>query len=153
MESKIKRQSVQIRFNDVDIVGHVNNAVYLEYFDHAKMTFFNEVLGNKADWNKTGFVLAHISVDYHKPVFLDDKVEIHTRLSHIGNKSLNLIQEVIDPLNSEIKCTSNSVMVCFDYIQKEPIVLPASWKKCLEPMQVILSGSYSVFQKINNTLS
>jgi acyl-CoA thioester hydrolase len=40
---------VEVRFNDVDGMGHVNNALYLTYLEHARMRFFTEVAGSKSE--------------------------------------------------------------------------------------------------------
>ena len=34
---------VQIRFNDIDMLGHVNNTVYFSFFDLGKARYFEEV--------------------------------------------------------------------------------------------------------------
>lgn len=39
---------VQIRYTDLDLQGHVNNSVYLNFFDLAKIDYFNRVKG--ATW-------------------------------------------------------------------------------------------------------
>ena len=65
LPSKIKHiTAIQIRFNDIDIAGHINNAIYMEYSDLAKMHYFNEVFKNTINWKEKGFVLAHFSLDY-----------------------------------------------------------------------------------------
>jgi acyl-CoA thioester hydrolase len=52
---------VQIRFADVDKLGHVNNAVYLSYIEVARMDFFKEA-GGKIDWNKKGVIVGRIEI-------------------------------------------------------------------------------------------
>lgn len=125
--------TIQIRFSDVDLMGHVNNATYLQYFELARMDFFKTLLGENWDWNAKGILLANNTIDYLKPVRLQDSIEIDTQCIKIGNKSLILeynlyvIQE-----ENKIKCTrGTSTLVCFDYTKEQTISVPAEFKNNL----------------------
>ena len=39
---KIKPAEIQVRFADIDVLGHVNNAIYLSYFEMTSVHYFNE---------------------------------------------------------------------------------------------------------------
>ncbi|MBN1820858.1 MAG: acyl-CoA thioesterase [Prolixibacteraceae bacterium] len=123
---------IQIRFNDIDIVGHVNNAVYQEYFDRARIEYFKDCFKQNIDWKKKGFVIAGIQVDFFSPVFLDDKISITTKVETLGEKSLNMVQLVLKEGQEEPVAAGKTVMVCFDYSKKESIEIPAEWKEMLE---------------------
>lgn len=41
----IKPVEIQVRFADLDVMGHVNNSVYLSYFEMARVHYFGELLG------------------------------------------------------------------------------------------------------------
>ena len=67
MSAKIKyhhKTSIQIRFNDIDIAGHVNNAVHLYYYDYGRMQYFNQIFNNTINWQEEGLVLANIDINY-----------------------------------------------------------------------------------------
>ena len=49
---KIKPTEIQVRFADIDVLGHVNNAIYLSYFEMTRVHYFNELLGESWDWKK-----------------------------------------------------------------------------------------------------
>ena len=78
---------IQVRFVDIDKLGHVNNAVYLSYFETARVAYFDQVVGERVDWNKTGMILAKTIIDYKTPVFQHDKLFIYSSVSKLGNKS------------------------------------------------------------------
>jgi acyl-CoA thioester hydrolase len=67
--SRKHKTPVQLRFKDVDALGHVNNANHLSFFELARIHFFDEVIGEEIDWNTTGMILARATVDYKQPVF------------------------------------------------------------------------------------
>lgn len=123
----------EIRFVDIDVMGHVNNAVYLNYFEQARMKWFAKIAGQKWDWNTFGILLARNEINYREPVILQDELQIEIWCSHIGNKSLNLNYEVFINQNGErkIKADGMSVLVCFDYHLRKTIEVPESWKTAL----------------------
>jgi acyl-CoA thioester hydrolase len=119
----------EIRFSDIDVMGHVNNATYLTYFEQARVHFFNQLVG-EWDWEKYGILLARNEVNYRKPILYKDKVQIHTHITKIGGKSLELEYRITKPGNDgEELCTDGkSVLVCFDYHKQKTIPVPQSWK-------------------------
>ena len=48
---------IQLRFNDVDKFGHVNNTVYFSFYDLGKTEYFASVCPH-VDWQKDGIVVA-----------------------------------------------------------------------------------------------
>lgn len=125
----------EIRFGDIDVMGHVNNAVYLSYFEQARMSWFKQLIDGVWDWEKDGIVLARNEVDYLMPVLLSDALEIHTSCESIGNSSLTLVYEVFRKAQGQDKwlCCSRgkSVLVCFDYHKREKRGVPESWREKL----------------------
>lgn len=119
---------LQIRFNDVDIAGHINNAVYQEYFDFGKLKYFQEVLGDQVDWKKEGLVLASITIDYFVPVLLQEELVLFTKVESFGNKSFKMHQEIWDSSLTELKCKAVSSMVCFDFTRQSTITIPDLWR-------------------------
>jgi acyl-CoA thioester hydrolase len=122
------KTEIQIRFNDIDIVGHVNNVVFQHYYDMAKLEYFNRILGNLVDWKKTTMVMANVIIDYIEPIYLEEKIYVLTRVVEIGDKSLTIIQQICN--NSEmLKSRAISVMVGFDFRDKNSVSIPADWKE------------------------
>ena len=124
----IHKTEVQVRFNDVDMMGHVNNAVYQNYFDYGKVQYFNSVLGKDVDWQENGLVLAKITIEYFTPVLLDNNLFIRSKISRLGTKSLDMIQELVDNETGDIKSTGISVMVAYNFTTKETIPIPQNWR-------------------------
>lgn len=132
---------VQIRFNDIDIAGHVYNGIYQEYFDMARLDYFKRVLEEKLDWNKTGLVIVSIQTDFSAPVFLDDKIEIQSRVCVLGEKSLQMQQQVIKNGESEPVANGKTVLVCFDMKKKKSVPIPKEWRKKLIEFEPELIGN------------
>ena len=126
---------VQIRFNDIDIAAHVNNAVYQNYFDLAKIHFFESVFAETIDWKIRGLVLAHIEIDYYNPTYLNDDIIVESSISSLGTKSFDMTQ-VIRQKGTKgekgIKCVGRSIMVAYHYKDAYSFDLPPDWQKKIE---------------------
>ncbi len=121
--------AVQIRFNDIDLAGHVYNAKYQEFFDLARIDYFNSVLGSRIDWTDFGLVIASIKIDYAKPVYLDDTIEVVSHVVAVGDKSLEMFQQVFKNGQNEAVAVAKTVLVCFDMKQKESRRIPEEWRE------------------------
>ena len=120
----------QIRFSDVDQFGHVNNSVYFSLYDLAKTTYFKDVLG-MADWGDQVVVVANINANFFQPVFFSDEMEIATAAVHLGNKSFTLLQRAVSKNTGEVKCECQTVLVMYDLLSKEPMLIPAEYKDAM----------------------
>ena len=121
---------VQIRFNDVDQYGHMNNSSYFSLYDLAKTSYLRDVFGNK-DWHHIGIVVANINADFLAPVFFSDDLIIETTVIHLGHKSFTLLQRAVNKASGVLKCQCRTVMVGYDVATKEPVELPADFKQAV----------------------
>jgi acyl-CoA thioester hydrolase len=94
----------RVRWRDCDAMGHVNNAVYSTFLEEARI----EALGGLAE-----FILARVEIDFRSELHAAEEIEVRTRCSRIGTKSLDLEHEIWagDRLGAQAK----SVLVGYDY--------------------------------------
>ena len=126
---------IQIRFNDVDVVGHVNNSVYQNYFDAARMRYFEEVFGYRLDWHDQLLVLVKIEIEYQKPVDMYDEIQVLTKVHHLGNKSLHMIQHLTGKEQTDIRCINKAVLSGFDYKKDTAIPLLQKWRDSIDQFE------------------
>ncbi|HET6398426.1 MAG TPA: thioesterase family protein [Candidatus Thermoplasmatota archaeon] len=105
---------VEVRFNDVDGMGHVNNALYLTYLEHCRMRFFTEVGGSRSE-RDFPFILAHAAVDYKTPMKMDASPIVKMWTARIGGKSWDFDYEIRDAKTSVVYATGKTVQVAYDY--------------------------------------
>ncbi|MDR0896096.1 MAG: acyl-CoA thioesterase [Prevotellaceae bacterium] len=117
---------IQIRFNDVDKFGHVNNTVYFSFYDLGKTEYFATVCPD-VNWEKDGIVVVHIEVDFLEQIYGSDQVAVQTAVTEIGTKSFKLAQRVIDTRSGDVKCVCSSIMVTFDLEKHESKPLTEEW--------------------------
>lgn len=123
---------IQIRFSDCDMLKHVNNAVYLQYFETARINFFNKELPNW-DWTINGIILLKNIVEYKVPLYLTDYCEVEIECSHIGTKSFTFTYKIQVGKGKNVitKTIGESILVCYDFNQAKSINLPSDLKNAL----------------------
>lgn len=130
MEQVYKHEiPLQLRFNDIDILGHLNNSVYFNFFDLGKSRYFEAVRGKKLDWRTADIVIASIHADFLAPVFFSEPIAVQTAVTEIGNKSFKIIQRVVNTQTGQIKCVCTSVMVGFDIATVSAKPISDDWKQ------------------------
>lgn len=117
---------IQLRFNDADQFGHVNNTVYFSFYDLGKTGYMTSVLPDAIN-SQTGIVLAHVEADFINQIHISDSIAVQTAIKETGTKSFKFIQRVIDLGTGEIKCTGESTMVVFDLETRETKALDPKW--------------------------
>lgn len=126
------RIPLQIRFNDIDILGHLNNTVYFGFFDTGKAYFFEEIMDGKMDWKKVDTVIANVDCAYVAPIYFGEKIEVRTRCVNIHDKSFRLQQVIIETDTGQLKAAAETVMVSFDAATQKATEMPSRIREALE---------------------
>ena len=132
----------EIRFSDIDAMGHVNNAVYFSYLEQARIHFFRALVGIEWNWRDQGILVAHNEIDYKAPILLNDLIHIDVYPTHIGNRSFTLEYrlERIHPVPATCS-RARSILVCFNYENRQTIPLPDAWRRAFEGVQQLPSAT------------
>lgn len=122
------RIPAQLRFSDIDQLGHVNNAVTFSLYDMAKARYFTELFGD--DYLGTfGMVVANVNANFFSPVYFTENIVIETAVTHLGNKSFTLHQRAVNDDTKEVKLECTTIMVGFDPETAVSMPLPEDFKK------------------------
>lgn len=122
---------LQIRFSDVDVLGHVNNTVYMTFYDTGKAHYFSDILGKRIDWKHVECVIANVDCAFLAPIFFGEDIEVLTRCEHIGEKSFRLLQAIREKRTGVLKSACETVMVAFDADSGKAMELPEEWREAL----------------------
>lgn len=122
---------VQIRFNDVDVLGHVNNTIYFTFYDTGKACYFEAVKGKKMEWKDVDTVIANVNCAFIAPIFFGEQIEVLTSCLSVHDKSFRLLQVIRECNTGEIKSVCETVMVSFDPATGKSRSLPDQWRKML----------------------
>lgn len=125
--------NVEIRFADLDAFGHVNNAIYLTYFEIARSKYWRDAI--QWDWKKLGIIIARAEVDYIKQLTVRDTAKVYVRTSRVGTSSFDLqyvLVSVADDGSETIVAKGMTVCVAFNYNLQLPSPIPEAQKKAME---------------------
>lgn len=123
---------IQIRFKDIDKLGHVNNANHVTYFELARVDYFDALATENIhiDWVNEGVILAKVEMEYKQPILLEDKIFVYTWVSKMGTKSFDMSCSIVKMVNgNEVEVAKGlAVIVCFNYKTNQTILIPEKWK-------------------------
>ncbi len=107
------KTEVQVRFGDLDLLGHVNNAVYLTYFETAHVAYWAAVTG-KADLQGFDMILAETTCTFRSPAFYDEWLDVWVKPTALGRSSVRYEYRINERTTGRLVATGRSVMVRYD---------------------------------------
>ena len=117
---------IDVRFRDIDAMGHVNNAVYATYVEQARTEYFRDVLD--ADLSRVSTVLASISFDFRRPVELTDgAVAVELDVAELGRSSVTMSHEL--RVDEELVAEGEATLVSLDPDSGEPAPIPPAFRE------------------------
>jgi len=122
---------IQVRYNDIDIAGHVNNAVYHEFFDLGRTFYFKDVLGEKPFTYEQNVVIVQSNTTYCKEVYLEDELQMLSKIIRLGKKSFDMLQALVRNTEAGIELTTFNIttFACMNYKSHISQEIPKSWRK------------------------
>jgi acyl-CoA thioester hydrolase len=121
------RFALQTRFNDYDSKGHVNNAVYLTYFELGRVQAWLAA-GGEVDGD---FILAEARISYRSPALMGDPLELEVTTAEIRTKAWVWRYRVIDPRDERLVAEGETVQVMFDYEARRTVPIPPAIREGL----------------------
>lgn len=118
---------LEVRSYELDIYNHVNNAVYINWLEHARSKLLQDKGLNYISITKAWgvrFMTVRTEIDYRRQLILDDQVEIHTSVTKIGNTSFTLRQDVFRRGENAPAAEARVVIVYTDAKSGEPTPVP-----------------------------
>jgi acyl-CoA thioester hydrolase len=107
----VHEKRIEIRWRDLDPADHVNNAVFLTYFEEARDEWLNRTLGDGGGWD---YLLARVALDYRRELRLeDDEVVVRVGLARVGNSSVTTREELLTAAG-ELAAEAEAVVVARD---------------------------------------
>lgn len=104
---------IQVRWSDMDALGHVNNARFFTYLEEARMAWLESLQDPWFD-DDTGPVVARACCDFREPITRTVPITVSTRAGRVGNTSLTLVSEISDASGERRYATGEVVLVWID---------------------------------------
>ena len=111
------------RFRDTDAMGHLNNAVYLTYFEVARTAWWAALTGSP-NYHEVPFILAHTTIDFRSPAFVYERLLVGIRVARLGTSSFDCAYRIAEEESDRLVCEGRSVQVIFDYALGKSYPIP-----------------------------
>ena len=122
---------IEVRFSDLDVMGHVNNAVVISYIEQARFQWWRSFLGGRK-FQEEGFLIARVEIDYRQPILLGDEVCVELHCSRVGNSSFELSYRITKGLGGELFAEGKTVQVMLDFATNRPKPLASPTREWVE---------------------
>jgi len=108
---------IEVRFRDLDALGHVNNAVYLTYFEIARLHYWKKLFGNDA-FHRHSFVVVRAECNYRSPAHSGEVLHVFAKVSEMKRSSFIFEYEIVEAQTGRIVADGSTVQACFDPREK-----------------------------------
>lgn len=130
---------VEVRFRDLDPMGHVNNAVYFSYFETARAAYMKS-LGHtdpvKAEMTELfPFILAQTTCNFLAPSTLGQVLVVYIRASDVGKKSFEFEYLIAQHEDKKKVALGSSTQVYYDYRAEKTVRIPQEFLERLEHIE------------------
>ena len=103
----MRQIDIVVRWADMDAYQHVNNAVYLNYFEEARDDLMADMFGAEA----LDFVLAHVDIDFRNELTQGDGVvQALSRVTGFGRSSVRS-REIVRKADGTLAAEGGAVIV------------------------------------------
>ena len=117
----------RVRYAEVDGQKVVFNAHYLTYFDTSITEYFQalpfDYMG-RVELTGEDFHTVRTLVEYKQPIFFNEDIEVHVRVSRIGRSSLTFLLEIHPQGAEELRATGEVVWVNTDQTTHSSVSVP-----------------------------
>ena len=124
--------AVPMRWSDMDAYGHVNNVVFLGYFEMARVDlFFERASLEERTGLRRGTVVAEHRIRYKRPVvYAAEPLEVQIWVSGVRAAAFTCHYEVFD--HGQLAVTGSTLLVPYDFSISRPRRLSAEEKEFLQ---------------------
>jgi acyl-CoA thioester hydrolase len=102
-----------VQFRDIDVMGHVNNATYLQYMETARVELARR-LGMVKKGFGASFIVASARCEFKKPIRDERRITVSAWVSRIGDRSWDLDYTIRGPRGVEF-AIGRTTQVAYDY--------------------------------------
>jgi acyl-CoA thioester hydrolase len=129
--------SIQVRYAETDMQGHVFFGNYLTYFDVALTEYVKAIGYGIQDFlaEKLDFFYAESLCRYKSRALFDEILHVHARVGHIGRTSFKFEFSAFEKNTDRPVCTGHIVAVVVDLENHNPAPVPQGFRQAVEKFE------------------
>ena len=128
--------SQDLVWSDMDAFQHINNRVYLRYFEDVRMAYFEKikVMGHK---NKTQFgpILAAINCNFRAPLSYPDRIQVATTVEELERRRFKMSYVVYSEKLEKVAAEGDGLIVYYDYENQKSCPIPDAIRASINALQ------------------
>jgi acyl-CoA thioester hydrolase len=124
----------RVRFGDLDANRHLNNVVFLRYFETARIAYIRELIPvhdpTQPEGGAYGVIFAECHINYRSPVYFDEEVAIECAIGEVRRSAFQVLFTM--RVAGRVAADGYGWLVGFDYAAEKAAPLPDELKKVLQ---------------------
>ena len=125
-----------VQWGEMDDFGHVNNAVFLRWFESARIAYFQHLWSERPSGDEVGPILARMEIDYRLPLQYPDTVSCEATVTSLGNSSFHMAYRLFsEARGGAVAAEGDSVVVMIDYRSGKSVPLTQNLRTTIEAVE------------------
>ncbi|WP_207063577.1 thioesterase family protein [Motiliproteus sp. SC1-56] len=124
-----------VQWGDMDSFAHVNNLVYLRWFESGRVAYMEKMGAMGAEAGDIGPILGHMDCRYRIPLEYPDRITVGVRVTEIGEDRFTLHHRVVSHQHRKVAAEGGGVIVCVDYKRGGKAPLPDAWREAITRLE------------------
>jgi acyl-CoA thioester hydrolase len=128
----------RVRFGDLDAMRHLNNVVFLRYFETARIAYIRQLMPEHdpahPEQTRFGLIFAECHINYRSPVYFDEEVAIECSIGEVRRSAFQV--QFAMRVGERTAAEGYGWLVGFDYQAEKPVPLPDPLRSVLESAAV-----------------
>ena len=124
----------RVRFGDLDAMRHLNNVVFLRYFETARIAYIRSLLPEHdpahPESERFGLIFAECHINYRSPVYFDEEVAVECSVGEVRRSAFQVMFTM--RVAERVAAEGYGWLVGFDYSAEKSSPLPDSFREVLE---------------------
>jgi acyl-CoA thioester hydrolase len=124
----------RVRFGDLDANRHLNNVVFLRYFETARIAFIRALLPvhdpTQPEGEGFGLIFAECHIEYRSPVYFDEEVAVECSIGETRRSAFQVLFTM--RVGERLAAEGYGWLVGFDYAEETATPLPERFRKLLQ---------------------
>ncbi len=125
---------IEVRFRDMDSMGHVNNAVFFTYFENARIAYWRAVPAIRSR-RALDYILARAECDFRSPATVEDALACHIRVGSFGRSSFTFEYLLRDGRTGRVVAEGRTVQAIYDYALRKTRPLDPGLRAAIEAFE------------------
>jgi len=124
----------RVRFGDLDAMRHLNNVVYLRYFESARIAYLRELVPGhdpgRLAGDGFGFIFAECHINYRSPVHYDEEMAVHCSIGEVRRSAFQVLFTM--KVEDRVAAEGYGWLVGYEYEAQRSARLPEQLREALE---------------------